>query len=101
MDELRRAFLALRHDDEVAGVIEDDRVQAVTLTGSEPAGRQVAAKAGESLIKTIRAAEMLGMTFRSFRYFAKKYALNSRERGNGTGSARPESCEPELAAEPN
>jgi succinate-semialdehyde dehydrogenase/glutarate-semialdehyde dehydrogenase len=38
---------------QVAGVIEDARVQAVTLTGSEPAGRQVAAKAGESLKKSV------------------------------------------------
>ena len=30
----------------VAGVIEDSRVHAVTLTGSEPAGRSVAATAG-------------------------------------------------------
>jgi hypothetical protein len=26
-----------------------------------------------------RAAELLGMTFRSFRYFAKKYALSARD----------------------
>jgi len=30
-----------------------------------------------------RAAELLGMTFRSFRYFAKKYELTSREPRNG------------------
>lgn len=37
----------------VAGVIEDPRVHAVTLTGSEPAGRQVAATAGAVLKKTV------------------------------------------------
>jgi succinate-semialdehyde dehydrogenase/glutarate-semialdehyde dehydrogenase len=37
----------------VAGVIEDARVHAVTLTGSEPAGRQVAATAGAALKKTV------------------------------------------------
>ncbi|HEX6851620.1 MAG TPA: sigma-54 dependent transcriptional regulator [Candidatus Polarisedimenticolaceae bacterium] len=30
-----------------------------------------------------RAAELLGMTFRSFRYFAKKYGLNVRDAGAG------------------
>lgn len=34
-------------------VIEDPRVHAVTLTGSEPAGRQVAATAGASLKKSV------------------------------------------------
>jgi succinate-semialdehyde dehydrogenase/glutarate-semialdehyde dehydrogenase len=38
---------------DVAGVIADPRVQAVTLTGSEPAGRQVAATAGEHLKKSV------------------------------------------------
>ncbi len=38
---------------EVAGVIADDRVQAVTLTGSEPAGRSVAATAGQHLKKSV------------------------------------------------
>ena len=38
---------------EVAGVIRDPRVHAVTLTGSEPAGRQVAATAGETLKKSV------------------------------------------------
>ncbi len=38
---------------QVAGVIEDSRIHAVTLTGSEPAGRQVAATAGANLKKTV------------------------------------------------
>jgi succinate-semialdehyde dehydrogenase/glutarate-semialdehyde dehydrogenase len=38
---------------EVAGVIADERVQAVTLTGSEPAGRSVAAAAGQHLKKSV------------------------------------------------
>ncbi len=38
---------------QVAGVIEDARIHAVTLTGSEPAGRQVAAMAGANLKKTV------------------------------------------------
>jgi succinate-semialdehyde dehydrogenase/glutarate-semialdehyde dehydrogenase len=37
----------------VAGVIEDRRVHAVTLTGSEPAGRHVAAVAGAQLKKSV------------------------------------------------
>jgi succinate-semialdehyde dehydrogenase/glutarate-semialdehyde dehydrogenase len=37
----------------VAHVIEDARVKAVTLTGSEPAGRQVAAKAGKQIKKCV------------------------------------------------
>jgi succinate-semialdehyde dehydrogenase/glutarate-semialdehyde dehydrogenase len=38
---------------EVAGVIEHPLVRAVTLTGSTPAGRAVASKAGECLKKTV------------------------------------------------
>jgi succinate-semialdehyde dehydrogenase/glutarate-semialdehyde dehydrogenase len=38
---------------QVAGVINDRRVHAVTLTGSEPAGRQVAAEAGARLKKSL------------------------------------------------
>jgi succinate-semialdehyde dehydrogenase/glutarate-semialdehyde dehydrogenase len=38
---------------QVAGVIQDPRVQAVTLTGSEPAGRQVAATAGAQIKKSL------------------------------------------------
>ncbi|MGW8247292.1 MAG: NAD-dependent succinate-semialdehyde dehydrogenase [Acidiferrobacterales bacterium] len=37
----------------VQSVIEDPRIHAATLTGSEPAGRQVAGNAGASLKKTV------------------------------------------------
>lgn len=37
----------------VDGMLEDDRVKAVTLTGSGPAGRAVGSAAGESLKKTV------------------------------------------------
>jgi len=39
--------------DQVGTVVDDPRVAAVTLTGSEPAGRQVAARAGAALKKTV------------------------------------------------
>lgn len=38
---------------QVAKVIADPRIHAVTLTGSEPAGKKVAACAGENLKKTV------------------------------------------------
>lgn len=38
---------------QVKSVIEDERIHAVTLTGSEPAGRQVAATAGANLKKSV------------------------------------------------
>lgn len=38
---------------EVSAVIQDRRVKAVTLTGSEPAGRQVAANAGGQIKKAV------------------------------------------------
>ncbi|MER7774842.1 NADP-dependent succinic semialdehyde dehydrogenase [Streptomyces sp. NPDC096191] len=37
----------------VDGVLRDERVRAATLTGSEPAGRAVAATAGEMIKKTV------------------------------------------------
>ncbi|WP_117591114.1 NAD-dependent succinate-semialdehyde dehydrogenase [Haloprofundus halophilus] len=39
--------------DLVDGIIEDERLQGVTLTGSGPAGRAVASTAGESLKKSV------------------------------------------------
>jgi len=38
---------------EVAAVLQDKRVKAVTLTGSEPAGREVAANAGGQIKKAV------------------------------------------------
>lgn len=48
------AFQALFIGSErVAGLIDDDRVRAVTLTGSESAGRAVAERAGKQIKKTV------------------------------------------------
>jgi two-component system response regulator PilR (NtrC family) len=47
-----------------------------------------------------RAAELLGMTFRSFRYFAKKYGLTGRD-GNLTPEAERGEPSPVLAGEQN
>jgi succinate-semialdehyde dehydrogenase/glutarate-semialdehyde dehydrogenase len=61
LDELFRraglpagAFQALLvGSDRVEGIVADDRVRAVTLTGSEGAGRSVAAAAGRALKKSV------------------------------------------------
>ncbi len=48
------AFTALLvGSDKMESVIEDDRISAVTITGSEPAGRAVAETAGKELKKTV------------------------------------------------
>jgi succinate-semialdehyde dehydrogenase/glutarate-semialdehyde dehydrogenase len=48
------AFQALLiGSDQVASVLEDSRVAAATLTGSEPAGRSVAGIAGKQIKKTV------------------------------------------------
>ncbi len=39
--------------DQVQGVLEDSRVAAATLTGSEPAGRSIASIAGKQIKKTV------------------------------------------------
>ena len=41
------------HSDPIEGMLEDDRIVAATLTGSEPAGRAVAETAGAELKKTV------------------------------------------------
>ena len=43
----------LIHSSQVSGVIRDRRIKAVTLTGSELAGEQVAAEAGKQLKKAV------------------------------------------------
>ncbi len=43
----------LVESDQVGRLLEDDRVAAATLTGSEPAGRAVASRAGQHIKKTV------------------------------------------------
>jgi two-component system response regulator PilR (NtrC family) len=43
-----------------------------------------------------RAAELLGMTFRSFRYFAKKYSLSRENAGDGDGGGPDAIQEPAV-----
>ena len=50
-DGLFRALLV--GSDRVSSILEDTRVRAATLTGSTPAGRSIAAKAGQLVKKTV------------------------------------------------
>ena len=43
----------LVESDQVGSLLDDDRVAAATLTGSEPAGRAVASRAGQQIKKTV------------------------------------------------
>src|SRR4029077_5069175 len=59
-DIIRRAgfpaavfYTLLISSNQVERVIDDPRVKAATLTGSEPAGAQVAARAGKQIKKTV------------------------------------------------
>ncbi|MCR6490778.1 NAD-dependent succinate-semialdehyde dehydrogenase [Amycolatopsis sp. OK19-0408] len=59
-DVLRRAGFAegvfqtlLVGSGKIEAIIDDDRVRAVTLTGSEPAGRQVGARAGQNVKSSV------------------------------------------------
>ena len=48
-----------------------------------------------------RAAELLGMTFRSFRYFAKKYSVNPKEQQANTSDEERETARTTIAAGSN
>ncbi|MCP3980412.1 MAG: sigma-54-dependent Fis family transcriptional regulator [bacterium] len=48
-----------------------------------------------------RAAELLGMTFRSFRYFAKKYGMSGRDSQGDSGAERQTAQSTELVGEPD
>jgi succinate-semialdehyde dehydrogenase/glutarate-semialdehyde dehydrogenase len=71
---------------QVTDVIEDRNIVAVTLTGSEPAGRSVASIAGQNLKKTVMelgGSDAYIILDDAFTEQAKRYGYFGRLQNNG------------------